>query len=211
MPAVEDLSLRRLVRIDLAALNIHGLIDVCIWVFTTEEPRLCLSSHLSVNLVLGSRTLAFSEVGYLVVWVHFETVSGRWVLNNLLLLACQSLLEGLLLLDLLLLISQDRMLWRLLMLSWSHHSSNEVVNFSLRLGWRHIHWVLNGSRLHLVLLSLLRQLIWRLHYYVLLRGVDPIRRYWRVIVGLNDRGRHALMSILVWMVVQRNPIRVLLF
>jgi hypothetical protein len=70
--------------------------------------------------------------------------------------------------------------------------------------------VLDGSGLHLVLLSLLCQLVGSLHYDVLLRGVDAIRRYWRVVVGLNDGGRHALMSILVRVVVQRNSIRVLL-
>ena len=101
------------------------------------------------------------------------------------------------------------MLRSILVLSWSHDCTNEVVlwldyfmNVSIWFGRGDIHRVMYSSRLPLVLVGLLLKLIGCLHYDVLFWRVDAIWRNGRIVIGCHDWVWHAFVVVLIWILVQ---------
>jgi hypothetical protein len=96
----------------------------------------------------------------------FESCGSRLV--RLYLLVLESLFKRLLMLNFLLLLSQNSIFRQHLSLSWSHDCPDKVVGYNpIRLGRRDIHGVLNRAGLA-ILGGLLLQLVRSLHYDVLL-------------------------------------------
>ena len=151
-PSRRDISCI-LVRINLVWCNLRLLLtNHRVWVFPWEESCLRLRSYGGlVNLMFRSWALTLY-----VFWVMnpiFKPVRNRFIfINYLLLLTLESLFERLLVLEFLLLISEDRVLRRLVLV-WTHDRTHKIVWNGFR-RWN-IHWVLHGSWLTLELVRLL--------------------------------------------------------
>ena len=114
-----------------------------------------------------------------------------------------------LVLDFLLLVPQNGVLRSILVLSWSHDSTHEVVlwldhfmDVSIWLSRGDIHRVLHSPRLPLVLVGLLLELVGRLHYDILFWRVYAIRRNRWVVVWGHHWVWHAFVVVLVGVLVQ---------